>query len=147
LLGSAVLAAKTAGVRRHDIIDGRTVANILLALFIVGIAAAWRRSQYWMPGPRPGMRARGRLLLVAGWLVVLLATGFSAGDVVSGRTQISKNPVHYASRLRGPHAHTHDILDTPRYWQQIALQTSVGLLVGVSLILLSSPPSRRLAAA
>jgi hypothetical protein len=123
------------------------VANILLALFIVGIAAAWRRSQYWMPWSRPGMRARGRLLFVAGWLVVLLATGFSVGDVASGRTQISKNPVRYASRLHGTDAHKHDLLDTPRYWQQIALQTSVGLLVGVSLILLSGPPSRRLATA
>lgn len=113
--------------------------NILLAAFIVVIAAAWRHSGYWMPWPQPTPRTRRRLLLSAGGFIALLTIGFSLGDVFGGRTQISKDPVRYASRLHGADAHHHDLLDSTRYWEQILVQTGVGLIVAGSLILLSRP--------
>ena len=115
------------------------MSNILLAALIIIIATAWRRSGYWMPWPRLTAPARRRLLLSAGGLVALLTIGFSLGDVLGGRTQISKDPVRYASRLHGADAHHHDLLDSTRYWEQILVQTGVGLLVAGSLIFLSRP--------
>jgi hypothetical protein len=115
------------------------VVNILLAMLIIAIAAAWRRAGYWMPWAPAADPSRRRLLLVAGGLIAMLTTGFSLGDVLGGRTQISKAPVRYASRLQGIEAHHHDLLDSTRYWQQIVLQTVVGLIVAGSLVLLSRP--------
>jgi hypothetical protein len=115
------------------------MANILLAAFIIVIAAAWRSSGYWTPWPQLTSAARRRLLLIAGAFTALLTTGFSLGDVLGGRTQISKDPVRYASRLHGADAHHHDLLDSTRYWEQILVQTGVGLIVAGSLVFLSRP--------
>ena len=115
------------------------MANILLAAFIIVTAATWRRSGYWTPWPQLTSLARRRLLLIAGGVIALLTTGFSVGDVLGGRTQISKDPVRYASRLQGADAHHHDLLDSTRYWEQIVVQTGVGLIVAGSLIFLSRP--------
>ena len=113
------------------------MANILLAAFIIVIAWAWRRSGYWTPRPQLSLPARRRNPLVAGGLIALLTTGFSLGDVLAGRTQVSKVPVRYASRFQGADAHHHDLLDSTRYWEQITLQTAIGFIVAGSLILLS----------
>jgi hypothetical protein len=115
------------------------MVNILLAGFIVVIAAAWRRSGYWTPWPQLTSPARRRVLLIAGGLIALLTTGFSLGDVLGGRSQISKDPVRYATRLQGAEAHHHDLLDSTRYWEQIVVQTGVGLIVAGSLIFLGRP--------
>jgi hypothetical protein len=61
----------------------------------------------------------------------------SLGDVLGGRTQVSKSPVRYATHLHEPNAHVHDLADTRLFWQQVVLQSAVGLLVGVALISLS----------
>jgi len=119
------------------------MANILMAAFIIVIAAAWRRSGYWAPWPQLTSPARRRLLLSAGALIALLTIGFSLGDVLGGRTQISKNPVRYASRLHGAGAHHHDLLDSTRYWEQILMQTGIGLIVAGSLFFLSRPVRAR----
>ena len=119
------------------------MANILLATFIVVVAAAWRYSGYWTPWSTATAPSRSRLLVVAGSLIALLTTGFSVGDVLGGRTQISRNPVRYASRLQGAEAHHHDLRDSTRYWRQITLQTAVGLIVAGSLILLGRPAQAR----
>lgn len=115
------------------------MANILLAVVVLAGAAAWRRSGYWAPWSPTVAPARGRLLLVAGGLVALLTTGYSLGDVLGGRTQISKTPVRYATRLHGTDAHQHDLRDSTRYWQQILRQTGAGLIVASALVLLSRP--------
>lgn len=120
-----------------------TMANILLAAFIIVIAAAWRRSGYWTPWPRLAAPTRRRVLLLAGGLIVVLTLGFSLGDVLGGRTQISKDPVRYATRLQGAEAHHHDVMDAVRFWEQVLLQASVGLLVGGALILFSRPRAVR----
>ena len=119
------------------------MANIMLAAFIIILAVAWRRSGYWTPWPQLPSPARRGLLLIAGGFVALLTTGFSLGDVLGGRTQISKDPVRYASRLQGADAHRHDLLDPTRYWEQIVLQTGIGLIVAGSLIFLSRPADAR----
>lgn len=119
------------------------MANILLAIFIVALAAAWRRSGYWTPWAPAATPSRRRLLLVAGGLVAVLTAGFSLGDVLGGRTQISRDPVRYASRLQGIDAHGHGLLDSARYWEQIMLQTVVGLIVAGSLVFLSRPTLAR----
>lgn len=112
------------------------MANLLLASCLVAVAAAWRYSGYWTPWSSAAASSRGRLLVIAGGLIALLTTGFSVGDLLGGRTQISKSPVRYASRLRGAEAHHHDLLDSSRYWEQITLQTAVGWIVAGSLIFL-----------
>ena len=125
------------GVRRHTTNTGRTVANILLAMVIVATAAAWRYSEYWTPRAPTAAPSRRQLLLIAGAFIALLTIGFSLGDVLGGRTQISKDPVRYATRLEGVDAHHHDLPDSARYWEQIVLQTGVGLIVAGSLMFLS----------
>lgn len=118
------------------------MANLLLAASLVGLAVAWRRTSFWLPGPVAlPLPWRTRLLSVAGWLVIVLVTGFSLGDVLGGRTQISRSPVRYATRLRAADAHVHDLPDAGSFWRQVALQSSVGLLVGIAFIRLSAAPS------
>jgi hypothetical protein len=118
------------------------VANILLAASLIGFALFWRRTGFWLPGWfSVALSARTRLLLLAGWLIVVLTTGFSLGDILGGRTQVSKSPVRYATRLHGGDAHVHDLADTQLFWRQVVLQSFVGLVVGIALIRLSSARS------
>ena len=111
------------------------MANIFLALVLVAAAFAWRHTGFWLPPFLPlGGSSRSRILLLGGWLIVGVTVGFSSGDILGGRTQISKDPVRYASRLHGPDAHEHDLPDAPRFWQQVLLQCGVGVVVGASLV-------------
>jgi|CXWL01.1.fsa_nt_gi hypothetical protein len=119
------------------------MANILLAVAIVLAAFAWRRTDFWLPPFMPvGRSASSRLLLLGGWVIVVLTVGFSSGDLLSGRTQVSKDPVRYATRLQGTDAHGHDLQDTGRFWQQVLLQSAVGLLMGAALIAASQARQR-----
>jgi hypothetical protein len=45
--------------------------------------------------------------------------------------------VQYATRLQGPDAHHHDLVDSGRFWRQVLLQTGAGLTVGATIIALS----------
>ena len=92
------------------------MGNIFLAVAIVSAAFVWRRTGFRLPRVLPlGLSSRSRILLLGGWLVAVLTVGFSAGDIISGRTQVSKDPVRYASRLQAADAHGHDLLDAPRF--------------------------------
>lgn len=118
------------------------MANILLAAALVGLAVAWRRTRFWLPGQVAlPLLWRTRLLSLAGWSVIVLVMGFSLGDVLGGRTQVSRSPVRYATRLRAADAHVHDLADAKVFWRQVILQSSVGLLVGMAFIRLSAAPS------
>ncbi len=111
------------------------MANLLLAFSIVLAAFAWRQTDYWLPQFLPiRWNARRRLLLIGGWVIVVLTLGFSSGDLIGGRTQISKSPVRYATRLQGADMHRHDLSDSRRFWQQVMLQTVAGIVVGAALI-------------
>ncbi len=109
--------------------------NILLAVAIVLAAFAWRRTGFWLPRFAPlALSARRRMLVLGGWLIVVVAVGYSAGDIIGGRTQVSKDPVQYATRLIGAEAHHHDLQNALRFWQQVLLQCGVGVMVGAALI-------------
>jgi len=84
--------------------------NILLGLAIVGSAIAWRQLNFWFPRTLPiPVRARRWALFSAGCAVLLVVGGFSAGDIIGGRAQITRSPVQYATRLSGDAAHHHDV--------------------------------------
>ncbi len=109
--------------------------NILLAVAIVLAAFAWRRTGFWLPRFMPlAPSVRRRILMSGGWLILVVAVGYSVGDIVSGRTQVSKAPVQYATRLQGADAHHHDVQNAARFWLQVLLQCGVGVMVGVALI-------------
>lgn len=78
-----------------------------------------------------------KIATLAGFIVVTVTLGYSIGDVLSGRTQVSKSPVQYATRLQGRQAHHHDLVDSGRFWRQVLLQTGAGLTVGATIIALS----------
>lgn len=112
--------------------------NFLLACFIVAAAAAWRRSGFWLPPALPvSLRARRLVLFAGGCAVLLLVGGFSAGDIIGGRTQVATDPVRYATRLTGADAHHHDIFDAHIFWRQVAWQFAGAFFVGGSLLALS----------
>jgi hypothetical protein len=120
--------------------------NIVLGVVLVGAAAIWRRSGYWLPALVPvGLVLRRQALVAGGIAIALLATGYAIGDAVGGRAQITRNPVQYATRLSGSDAHHHDVADAAQFWRQVGLEGVFGLLVGGSLIMLGWPsrPSAR----
>lgn len=123
--------------------------NIVLGLFLVGAAAMWRRSGYWLPASVPhGLVWRKRVLATGGFAIALLATGFAIGDAIAGRAQIARNPVQYATRLSGSDAHHHDLADASHFWRQVLLEGAFGLAIGGSLIMLgrqSRPIARNVA--
>jgi phosphoribosylformylglycinamidine (FGAM) synthase-like amidotransferase family enzyme len=117
------------------------MGNVILALMVVSVATLWRRSGFWLPAFLPlSARHRRRTVLVAGTLVCVLVGGFSLGDVIGGRTQISRSPVRYATRLSAPAAHHHDVADLGLFWRQVLLQTGLAFAVGGALIALSLAP-------
>ena len=112
--------------------------NTLLALAIVCSAIAWRQLNFRLPRALPiPVRARRWALFTAGCAVLLLVGGFSVGDVIGGRAQVTRSPVQYATRLSGDAAHHHDIPDAGLYWRQVAIQLTGAILVGGLLIALS----------
>jgi hypothetical protein len=112
--------------------------NILLALAIVSAAAVWRHFDFWIPRAVPvSLQTRRRALVAAGCGVLLLAGGFSVGDIIGGRTQVARTPVQYATRLTGAAAHHHDLANPALFWRQVALQIAGALFVGGSLLALS----------
>ena len=114
------------------------MANLMLAVAVVGLLLAWRRTSFRVPlHIRTALRSPFRIATLAGFAVVLLTLGYSGGDVLGGRTQGSKNPVQYATRLHGADAHHHDLVDAGRFWRQVLSQTGAGLTVGAALIALS----------
>lgn len=119
--------------------------NILLAFAIVLAAFAWRRTNFWLPRFAPlDPCTRRRLLVLGGCLIAIVAVGYAAGDIVSGRTQVSKAPVRYATRLQGANAHHHDLQNASRFWEQVLMQCGVGMIVGAALILASGVRARSL---
>jgi hypothetical protein len=114
--------------------------NILLSIFLVGSAATWRRSGYWLPAlVSLDVAVRRRVLVLGGIAITLLATGFALGDAIGGRAQIARSPVQYATRLSGVAAHHHDVADAGLYWRQVVFEAAFGVLIGGSLILLGRP--------
>lgn len=114
--------------------------NILLGIFLVGAAAAWRQSGYWLPAVVPlGPVLRRRMLVTGGIVIALLTTGFAIGDAIGGRAQIARNPVQYATRLSGADAHHHDVADAAQFWRQVVLEGVFGIIIGGSLIMLGRP--------
>ncbi len=114
------------------------MANLLLAVTILGLFLAWRRTSFRLPAQvRMALSSPRKISALAGFVVVFVTVGYSIGDVLSGRTQVSKSPVKYATRLLGPEAHQHDLVDPARFWRQVLLQTGAGMAVGVTTIALS----------
>ena len=121
--------------------------NILLVGVIVSGAVAWRRFDFWVPQVVPlSVRARRWGLFAAGCTALLLVGGFSVGDIISGRTQVARDPVQYATRLTGAAAHHHDIADASVYWRQVVLQLAGAIFVGGALLAVSRMPLRNGAA-
>ena len=115
--------------------------NILLGIFLVGMAAIWRRTGYRLPASiHVALELRRGVLVAGGVAIVLLATGYALGDAIGGRAQIARNPVRYATRLAGAAAHHHDLADAARFWRQVLLEGAFGSLIGGSLILLGRKP-------
>jgi hypothetical protein len=102
------------------------VRDTLLAVVIVGAVYAWSRVGFRVPGfLRVPARVPRTVVLLGGWAVIVLVSGYSLGDAIGGHTQIAKSPtVRYAIREREPGV----------FWRQIALQTVVGLLFGSALV-------------
>ncbi len=109
--------------------------NVLLAVGVIVATLLWRRFGFWLPARVPvALSTRARLVFAAGCLTAVLAVVYSSGDVIIGRTEVSGTAPRYATRLRPPEAHLHDIPDAGRFWRQIARQLAMGLLVGGVLI-------------
>lgn len=109
------------------------MANLVLAVALVGLLLAWRRGSFQVPSRvRAALSSPSSIATLAGVAVALLTVGYSIGDVVGGRTQVSKNPVQYATRLRGADAHHSDLIDAGRFWRQVLLQTGAGLTIGAA---------------
>lgn len=119
------------------------MANTILALGLIGAALLWRRVGFWLPAALAvSLRSRQRALFTAGCAIVVLGAAYSIGDIVSGRTQIARRPVVYATRLTGADAHHHDLADPTRFWGQVALQCAGALAVGGALMLLGGREAR-----
>jgi hypothetical protein len=114
------------------------MANFLLVGAVLALLLVWRRTSFRVPlHVRTALSSPSRIATVAGVAVVLITLGYSIGDVLAGRTQVSKSPVQYATRLQGAEAHHHDLVDSGRFWRQVLLQTGAGLTVGATIIALS----------
>lgn len=100
--------------------------NVLLGLAILGAVYAWYRMDFHLPRSLRAVPVSPRVAVVlAGCCIVLITSGRAVGGVVvSGRTQVSQDPVYYARRDTQPRL----------FWRQIALELGMGLVVGGGLI-------------
>ncbi|MEJ7813209.1 MAG: hypothetical protein WKG32_22555 [Gemmatimonadaceae bacterium] len=104
-----------------------TLKNFLLAASAVLAAYAWRRTGFRVPRRLPdSARAPRQLLVAAGCLALVVLLGYSAGEIIVGRAEVSPTRPRYASRVTEPR----------KFWGKVLPNICVALALGGSLIAL-----------
>ena len=113
-----------------NVLTSFMVQNTFLALALGIIAYLWSRAGFYLPRPlRSLVPAPRKVLNFSGWLIILVISLYSVGDLIGGKTQISDSAPHYARRDLQPWL----------YWRQIAWQLGLAFLAGGTFLRLARP--------